>query len=138
MTKKSITDRYIEFVLENPHVYLKLVDLGRVLLQRGFQRLGIGMLWETLRYTRMQTMDPNSDFKLNDHYRSRYARTIKYQEPDFLEAFELRELTSADNDEAVVFFWDGNDQPRYDRIVHAMGLGVSGVIVYPTGKKEFF
>jgi hypothetical protein len=36
--------------------------------------------------------DPREDFKLNDHYTSRYARLIVAHEPDLAELFELRRL----------------------------------------------
>ena len=89
----SIQDRFEAFHRLNPWVYEHLVRLARQLRQRGHERLGIGMLWEVLRWqVFMGTFDPSSEFKLNDHYRSRYARLIMDQETDLRGAFEIREL----------------------------------------------
>ena len=38
--------------------------------------------------------DPGSDFKLNDHYHSRYARLVMAKEADLREMFDVRELRS--------------------------------------------
>ena len=91
----TIQERFERFHAANPWVYRRLVDLARDLVRRGHHRVGIGMCWETLRYSAMWSSDPSSDFKLNDHYRSRYARLIVAQEPDLAEAFELRELRAS-------------------------------------------
>lgn len=92
----SIEARFVAYHAEHPDVYVKLRELGRDLIERGYKRLGIGMLWETLRYFTMLGADvPDEDrFRLNDHYRSRYARLLMEQEPEFVGVFELRELRS--------------------------------------------
>jgi hypothetical protein len=54
------------------------------------------MLYEVLRWQYfMTTTDPASDFKLNNNYRSRYARLIMVQEIELVDAFEIRELKAA-------------------------------------------
>ena len=84
--------RFQTFHTENPQVYRALVALARKAVRRGHRRIGIGMLYEVLRWqTMLATTDP--DFKLNNNYRSRYARLIMAQEPDLAGVFELRELT---------------------------------------------
>ena len=92
----SIQMRFEAFHRNNPSVYTQLVRMTRDLVTRGRQRVGIGMLWEVLRWqVVMGTFDPGSEFKLNDHYRSRYARLIMEQEVDLTGIFETRGLRSA-------------------------------------------
>lgn len=92
--ERTIDSRFVEFHAANPNVYAELVKLARQLRAKGYVVLGIGMLWEVLRWNSLLATTPNSadDFKLNDHYRSRYARLIMKQEKDLAGAFELREL----------------------------------------------
>ncbi len=85
--------QYLRFHKDNPEVYRKLVALARDLKARGHETVGIGMLFEVIRWqTAMQTTDMNSEFKLNNSYRSRYARAIMALEPDLDGIFNLREL----------------------------------------------
>jgi hypothetical protein len=91
--RRPIEVRFREFHAAHPEVYDRLCELARNLRHRGYTHLGIGMLWETLRYFTMLGAKPDEDtFKLNDHYRSRYARLIMDNEPDLSGLFELREL----------------------------------------------
>lgn len=96
-TTDSIADAFAAFHAANPWVYDALVRLARDLVERGASRVGIGMLYEVLRWqwTR-STSDPVSDFKLNNNYRSRYARLIMEQETDLAAIFHTRTLTSED------------------------------------------
>jgi hypothetical protein len=92
---QSIQERFEAFHKANPWVYQALVTLARDLVSRGRNKLGIGMLWEVLRWQYfMQTVDPSSDFKLNDHYRSRYVRLISANVPELRGRFETRSLRS--------------------------------------------
>jgi hypothetical protein len=83
------------FHAAHPEVYDTLCRLARRLVRRGYRHLGIGMLWETMRYRTMLGASPEEDaFRLNNNHRSRYARLIMEQEPDLRGMFELRELRS--------------------------------------------
>lgn len=89
----SIEEAFDLFHAENPWVYLHLVKLARDLQRRGHRKIGIAMLFEVLRWSYlMSTTDPTSDFKLNNNYRSRYARKIMTEQPDLAGIFETREL----------------------------------------------
>lgn len=82
-----------EFHAANPHVYEMLVRFARVALAAGRKRIGIGALYERMRWeTWVTTTGP--EFKLNDHHRSRYARLMMAQEPDLAGVFETRALRS--------------------------------------------
>ena len=61
--------------------------------RRGVTQYGIGGLFEVLRWQRrMETVDPASDYKLNNNYRSFYARLLMEREPELRDFFELRSL----------------------------------------------
>jgi hypothetical protein len=91
--KLSIQAAFESFDRLNPQVRLNLVVLARDLLSRGHRKIGIGMLFEVLRWQyAMHTADPASDFKLNNNYRSRYVRRLETLYPDLVGVFEKREL----------------------------------------------
>lgn len=92
---RTIQERFAEFHRLNPWVYEKLVGLARQMTKHR-QHIGIGMLFEVLRWNYYQsTTDPNAKWKLNNVYRSRYARLIAGTEPDLRDVFEQRELKAA-------------------------------------------
>lgn len=92
---RSLEHRFRQFHEMNPWVFDELVRLTRELKSRGHRRVGIGMLFEVLRWHHMRaTDDPGSEFKLNNSYRSRYARLIMDECPDLRGVFETRELRS--------------------------------------------
>jgi len=85
--------RFREFHHANPSVYEELVRLTRQAAARGMQKVGIRMVWEIARWHfTVETKDQSSDFKMNDHYHSRYARLIMEQEKDLAGIFEVRQL----------------------------------------------
>jgi len=88
-------DRWQAFNYANPTVIVELTDMARRLKARGVEHYGIGALWEVLRYQRLVTDDPTSNFKLNDHYRAYYAREIMARNPD-LEGFFATRRSAAD------------------------------------------
>ena len=87
----SIEDAFLRFHKENPHVYDELVMLARRAVKAGASKLGIGMLFEVLRW-RHTLRTGGDDFKLNNNYRSYYARLVMTQEPDLAGVFETRRL----------------------------------------------
>jgi len=91
--EESRLDRaFAEFHEQNPEVYLRLVKLARDLRARGHKRLGIGMLFEVIRWMHyMETFDV-AGYKLNNNHRSRYSRLIMASELDLGDVFETREL----------------------------------------------
>lgn len=89
----TIDARFEAFHAANPWVYDELVRLARGLVERGHRRIGIGMLFEVMRWSwYMHTSDPTSEWKLNNDYRSRYARLIMVTEDDLAGCFETRGL----------------------------------------------
>ena len=89
----TIQHQFEDFHASNPFVYEALEALAERLVRRGRQKVGIGMLFEVLRWQwAMQTDDPSSDYKLNNNYRSRYARLLMENHPEWVGLFETREL----------------------------------------------
>lgn len=96
MSRKDITAHFWAFHERNPEVYAGLVRLARTGKQSGRTKLGIGQLFEVLRWEWMigGLPDRHEQFKLNNNYRSRYSRLIMQREPDLEGIFETRELAS--------------------------------------------
>lgn len=91
----SIDSDFLAFHQSNPHIYDELVRLAREARARGHQKLGIGMLWEVMRWNKfVMTTPTNDEFKLNNNFRSRYARIIMENEPELSSLFETRSLRS--------------------------------------------
>lgn len=90
----TIDEAFNQFHTANPWVYDALVTLTRdYVSRRPGRRVGIAMMFEVLRwqYHRKTTGDL---FKLNNNYRSRYARKIMAEHADLADAFEIRWLRS--------------------------------------------
>ena len=86
---------FIAFHSAHPGVYAELVRICRTYRQhRPGIRWSIDAAYEVLRWERMMAdlPDENEDFKLNNNYRSRYARLIMEREPDLADIFETRSL----------------------------------------------
>jgi len=92
----DIAVAFLDFHDRNPEVYDQLVALCRRARSRGVTRVGVGMLWEVLRweFALYGLPDRRETFKLNNNYRSRYARLIMATEPDLADVFEVRWLRS--------------------------------------------
>lgn len=91
--QRSIATRFADFHAANPGVYTELVDMARQLQVRGYTRIGIELIWSAFRWNRMmRTTADEYGFKLNDHFRSRYARLIMATEPDLADFFNTRAL----------------------------------------------
>ncbi len=87
----SIQTRFEKFDREHPEVYEEIIRLTKLIRSRGFKHFAIGAMWERMRWYFVFERDQD-DFKLNDHYRSRYVRKLIKDYPEFDGMFELREL----------------------------------------------
>ena len=73
----TAADRFHEFHANNAQVADTLELLAAQMIDRGRKHFGIGLLFEVLRWNfYMTTTDANSDFKVNNNYRSHYARLL--------------------------------------------------------------
>ncbi|MFJ8314235.1 MULTISPECIES: hypothetical protein [unclassified Streptomyces] len=87
----SIQERFEAFHQLNPWILEKLEALTRDCVDRGLKRVGIGMLFEVLRwqYGRATRGEP---WKLNNDFRSRYARRLLDLYPEWSSLFETRRI----------------------------------------------
>lgn len=89
-----IDQAFFAFHHDNPAVYAALVRLARQWKAAGHQRCSIAMLFEVLRFdVGLKTTSPDG-IKLNNSYRSRYARVIQANEADLKGFFETRALST--------------------------------------------
>ena len=90
----TIQEQFLAFHAANPHVYAELRRMAINLKRQGTLRYGIGGLFEVLRW-RYAMQTTGSAFKLNNNWRSRFARLLMDNEPELADFFETRELQSA-------------------------------------------
>jgi glycine/D-amino acid oxidase-like deaminating enzyme len=88
----SIQQAFLDFDEAHPEVYEYLMQLTREVQQRGFRHYGIGAMWERMRWHFQIEKGMDEEFKLNNNFRSRYARKIMKAHPDLEDFFELRIL----------------------------------------------
>jgi hypothetical protein len=88
----TIQERFETFHKQHPEVYGYLLALCFDLLHKGRKRYGIRPLCERVRWHFQVEQDLGDEFKLNDHYLSRYARLIVHEHPEFDGFFEVREI----------------------------------------------
>src|SRR4030095_3198875 len=73
---------------ENPHIYAKLREFALEAKRAGRRHIGIGMLYERLRwYTLIEAK--GDTFKVNNNYRAFYARMLM-EDPELDGIFETR------------------------------------------------
>ena len=96
--KKTLEERFWDFHDANPDIYAELVRLARRAQEAGREKVGIAMLYEVVRWNRFlnATENPGERYKLNNDFRSRYARLIMEQEKDLREMFDVRELKACE------------------------------------------
>jgi uncharacterized protein YbaP (TraB family) len=93
----SIQRRFEAFHQANPHVLTTLEDMARKWFDQGNAQVGIGMLWEAMRWlagtqTNVNQLDL---YRLNNNYRSRYVRLMIQRNPQWVDRFHTRELRAA-------------------------------------------
>lgn len=77
---------------DHPEVYRELAVLARAWKTAGHKKLGIATLFEVLRWNAHLEGRDVDGFKLNNNYRSRYARLLMANERDLDGLFDTREL----------------------------------------------
>ncbi len=92
ITTNSIREKFERFHEANPGVYNTLVKEALNLRERGFKRFSISLLYERVRW--LYLIETRGEgFKLNNNYRSEYARLIMKQVPELKGFFRTRPLT---------------------------------------------
>lgn len=90
--RATLQEQFEQFHSANPWVLDALESLTREWVEAGHKRLGIGMLWEVIRYQYGRTI--SADFKANNNHRSRYVRLMLDRHPDWADVFATRCLTA--------------------------------------------
>ncbi|WP_405526810.1 hypothetical protein OG426_30525 [Streptomyces canus] len=91
---QSIQQRFEAFHALNPWVLRHLEALATDCVAKGFRRVGIGMLFELLRW-RYGEATQGDAFRLNNNFRSRYVRLLIERHPEWTRLFETRTLRAA-------------------------------------------
>ena len=87
----EIERAFVAFHRSNPQVYAGIERLALELWRkRRPPRIGIAMLYETLRYTTLLQTEGDA-FKLNNNFRALYARLLVDRWPELAGVVELRE-----------------------------------------------
>lgn len=86
-------ERFESFNKLNPWVLEALEQLTVDYLDRGAKRMGIGMLFEVLRWQHGRQTQ-GEKLKLNNNHRSHYVRLMKERHPEWEDVFETRTQTS--------------------------------------------
>ena len=87
--RASIEERFAQFHASNPHVLTALETLAADFLAAGRERIGIGMLFEVLRY-QSGIRTTGDVYALNNDYRALYVRLMLERHPEWQPAFETR------------------------------------------------
>lgn len=95
MTADTIQERFEAFHAANPQIYAALERQTQIWLDAGHTKVGIGFLWERVRWVLSINVAGAAAPKFNDHFRSRYVRVLIAEHPEWADAFELRELRTA-------------------------------------------
>jgi len=89
----SLQEQFERFHQDNPRVYTVLEQLARRWLA-GHSQVGIGMLWEVMRW-QLGVETNTTDYRLNNNHRSRYARLLLAEHPEWAGRIKTRELRAA-------------------------------------------
>lgn len=90
----EIERRFAAFHAAHPEVYGEIVKLCHTAKAAGRKKIGIGALWEVMRWNFWLRKDDHEEFRLNNNYRASYARMVMDREPDLAGIFDVRELRS--------------------------------------------
>ncbi len=91
----SIVERWAAFHADNPQVYDELERLAMDLYQAGHRRIGVKMVWETMRYNFALKTLGDDGFKLNNDFHALYARELIARHSLFKGVIETRERKAA-------------------------------------------
>ena len=92
----TLDERFAEFHRLNPWVLQNLEALASAWVAKGLKRLSVNMLFETLRH--QSGMTAGIEFRLDNSYRSRYARLMLERHPEWVDSIETRDLPSRRGD----------------------------------------
>jgi len=93
--EKDIDARFADFHNTNPQVFELFVKFAREWKAKGHQRGSAEAIMQRIRWE-VATQTHGDKFKVNDHFRARYARLLVEKFPEFEGFFEFRKNISVD------------------------------------------
>ena len=90
----TLQAQFERFHEDNPHVYKVLERLATKWLAT-HSKAGVGMLWEVMRWQLGVETSDTAAYRLNNDYRSRYARLLLANHPEWAGRIETRVLRAA-------------------------------------------
>jgi hypothetical protein len=84
-----IVKNFWEYHAANPHVWDLLVKYAKQIKSAGLRRYGVGAIFERIRW-HLNVETKGDEFKLNNNYRSCYARLLVLRHPEFKDFFSTR------------------------------------------------
>lgn len=91
----TIQERFEEFHAAHPDVYSQFKRFALQLLAAGRKRGSAEQIIQRIRWETAINPTRDDGFKINDHFRSRYARKLAGEDERFKEFFEFRQLRAA-------------------------------------------
>lgn len=114
---ETLEERFRRFHALNPHVYRSLRHLAYEERGAGITRGSINRLYEVLRHR--QALETRGDpWKLNNSYRSFYARLLMQSEPNLSGWFETRRLAPSSKRRKKQAPPDHQPSDRHERTEH--------------------
>jgi hypothetical protein len=89
------TRRFLDFHIQNPHVYAAFERFARQAIASGRKRLGAGLIYERMRW-HYSIETKGDEFQLNNNYRADYARMFEERNPEYKGFFSTRERKTHD------------------------------------------
>lgn len=87
---RTLDARFLEFDRAHPEVYRLFVRFAEQLLAAGHRRGSAEQLMQRIRWETAVNPERDGGWKLNDHYRARYARKLAAEDARFENWFEFR------------------------------------------------
>lgn len=84
-----IVDNFWQYHFDNPKVYELFKKFSIQLKNTGRKHYGVGAVMERIRW-HFAVETVGDAFKINNNYRSCYARLLAIEQPEFLDFFETR------------------------------------------------
>lgn len=91
--RSTISERWAEFHLRNPHVYTALESLA-LRKQASGEAFGIKALWEECRYE-LHGIEEVGSYKLNNDFTALYARLLIERHPSLETVLKVRKRKAA-------------------------------------------
>lgn len=98
MERHPLWPEFQEYHAANPDVYVGCRAYARKYKEAGKSRVGIHLLIERVRWELSLDLRTEDEFKIPNGFKPLYARLLVLFEPDIADMFELRSLTSLDDD----------------------------------------